>query len=92
MNEEGNHRQWSDDLFYSTSIPSSYSSPSTSTQDSENLPSPLPSNRYRLSRTSPRLYRQTARTPLSNLKQTPEGKLVVLQDPVVRNLEFQLDL
>lgn len=62
------------DLFYTTDLPSS--------TDPENLQSPGPSARYRYIDSTPQSVRRTsARRPLSDLKESPEG-LIVVDDTV----------
>jgi hypothetical protein len=77
-----NNETWANDLYYSTSIPS----PSPSTE--ADTPSPQLS-RFELSVATPDgLVRARRRTPLSDLKESPDGLLVVVPGYLVRRLQF----
>lgn len=82
--------QWTEDLFYNTELPASNLEHPSPISNPENQPSPLSNDRYELSLTSPNGYARTyRRRPLSDLKESPEGKLIMQTDDIVRRFEFR---
>jgi len=74
---------WSEDLFYSTSVPS------PRPVALENSPSPAVPPRFTQSASSPSgVVRTRRRRPLSDLKERSEG--LTYTEPVVRRLQFDL--
>lgn len=76
---------WASDLFYSTEV-----FPSPFRRENENSDSTRSNSRYSSTSTSPNeLVSASRRSPFKDLAQSANGQLYIVQDPLIRRLNFQ---